>query len=378
MRSTLLTVCLLAGLVAACPLLASDTLELSNGTKLVGTLTKEENGKIYFHVDLVGDVVVESDTVVKRVIAEPASVAAAPPATEGQAPMAVTSAPPPPAATSTVPPSPTEAAAAAPAKAFWKRIISVNGSYTSAAYNQGPIKGAPAGFPTGAQAGLQGRQSTLNMSGTLIGATPYQSFSLTGSYGYANYQPAGTVLNNHAIDGTYTYVLSPKDYLLTRGDYKVDKPAGVDYSYEQVFGFGHKLIDTDRTHLDLIPGVSFLKEERGTIWDHKWIFSGGFLEHLDYAFNDKVSLEQRFKYRVGFEHTQIWAIDSYLGIKAAITEHISFTTGATYTYDNTLGPVPPALVTAFLAQGLPLSLIRQLEPANKGELLISSGLEYNW
>jgi Protein of unknown function, DUF481 len=376
MRSTLLTLFVLVGLLAARPLFASVTVELANGTKLVGTVTKEENGKTYFHADLIGDLVLDTSAIVKRTENAPISVATLPPASTTPVPV-VSEAPPAPAPSSSAPGAPSEAAAAQ-GKAFWKRIVSVNGSYTSASYTQGQIKGAPAGFPTGAQAGLQGAQSVLNMSATLIGATPTQSFSLTGSYGYANYQPAGTVVNNHGAEATYTYVLSPIDYLLTRATYKVDKPSNIEHAFEQVFGFGHKFIDTAQTHLDVIPGISMVNDSRGTVWDDKWILSAGFLEHLDYAFNERISLEQRFKYRVGVEHTQVWYTEGYLGLKAAITEHISFTTGATYTYDNTLGPVPPAVQAAFLAEGLPLSQIKLLQPANKDQLLITSGIEYNW
>jgi len=394
MRSTLFAICLLLGLFATRPVFGSVTLELANGTKLVGSVTKEEGGKIYFHADLVGDVVIDAAAVVKREdtaavagstpaaptapAAGAAGAAAAVPPPSSQPVPVVTTAPAGPSApASSAPGAPSEAAAAT-GKAFWKRIISVNGSYTSASYTQGQIKGAPAGFPTGAQAGLQGANSTLQASGTLIGATPYQAFSLTASYGYANYQPAGTVMNNHGAEMTYTYVLSPLDYLLTRTTYKVDKPANVEHAFEQVFGFGHKFIDTPQTHLDLIPGVSLVDDARGTAWDNKWILSAGFLEHLDHAFNERVSLEQSFKYRVGVDHTEVWYINAYLGLKAAIAEHISFTTGGTYTYDNTLGPVPPALAAAFLAQGVPPALIAELQPAKKGQFLLTSGFGYDW
>jgi hypothetical protein len=325
----------------------------------------------------VGDVVIDATSVVKRADTEPPSVAAIPPPSGGAPVPVAAAAPTPPAQTSGGPAAASDTAAAQ-GKAFWKRILSVNGSYTSATYTQGAIKGAPAGFPTGANLGLQGTQETMNASATLIGATPSQAFSLTASYGYANYQPSGTVMNNHGAELTYTYVLSPEDYLLTRSTYKVDKPSNIEHAFEQVFGFGHKFINTETTHLDLIPGVSMVDDDRGTPWDNKWILSAGFLEHLDHAFNERFSLEQRFKYRVGVEHTSVWYTQTYLGIKAQVTEHVTFNTGGTYSYDNTLGQVPPALVSSFLAEGLTQQMIDQMVPAKKGQFLLTSGLEYNW
>ncbi len=378
MRLALLSLCMSVALFAA-PAFASETLVLSNGEKLVGTVVKEQQGKITFRADLIGDVVIAAASGVIRFETPAPPVPPAPtPSASAVAGAPAVASESPPSTSAALPVDPNAAAAAASAHVFWKRMLSVNGSYTSAAYNQGPIKGAPAGFPTGAQAGLQGSQSMMQINGTLIGATPYQAFTLTGSFGYARYQPAGTVMNNHSLEGTYTYVISPKDYWLTRTTYKVDKPAGIEHDFEQVLGFGHKFIDTSRTKLDVIPGISLVQDTRGTVWDGKWILSGGFLEHLDHSINEHVSLEQKFKYRVGLEHSTVWAIDSYLGLKIALSQHLSFNTGATYTYDNTLGPLPTAIVNAFVAQGLPPSEIQQLRPAEKSQILTTSGIEYDW
>lgn len=393
MRSTCLYFAL--ALLAGAPLLGSETLELANGTKLVGTVTKKEDGKIYFHADLVGDVVLDTSSVVSETPSAPPPVASAPapgaptapppaaPAVAGGTAPQIVPAPAPSTAaaaavTASAPAAAEAAAAQAPGQVFWKRIVSVSGSYTSAAYTQGAIKGAPAGFPTGAQTGLQGTQSTLNVSATVVGATPYQSVTLTGSYGYANYQPSGTVVNNHSLEGTYTYMLSPKDYWLTRATYKVDLPAGIEHAFEDVVGFGHKFIDTDKAKLDLIPGISAVNDNRGTPYDNRWILSAGFLEHLDYNFSDKVSLEEHFKYRIGVSHTEDWAIDSYVGIKAQITKELSFNTGLTWTYDNTLGPVPPTVLAGLIAQGVPVSIVDELRPANKAQAQVTSGLEFDW
>lgn len=360
-----ITSLLLALTAAASSFAAGQIIELKNGTKLVGTIEKHEGGKVYINADLVGSIVIDESALAPAGKSETAEV----PKPETHQPMPVVQAPPPAAPKSQA------------GKVIWKRMFSVNGSYNSAAYVQGSIPGSdPKGHaPKGAEVGLQGKQSTVQLSGLLARVSPTDAMTLNGSYGYAKYEPSpSAVINNWSGEFTYTHVLTPQTYTLARSTYKVDKVALIDHSFEQVLGYGYKVFNDEQTKLDLIPGISALNETKGTKYDGDWILSVGFLEHLEYAFNERVSLEQKFKYRVGVEHTSVWAIDSYIGFKAAITEHVSFTTGVTYTYDNTLGPLPATLVPTFQAFQVPQAEINQLRPAKKGLLQTTAGITYDW
>ena len=127
-----------------------------------------------------------------------------------------------------------------PNKVTWKRSLSINGSYNSAAYVQGPIPGA-AGTATGLEGrslGLSGKQQTVQINGMILRASPTEAITLTGSYGYADYEPAGKVVDNWNGEFTYTHILSPKTYVLARSTYKVDHIALIDHSFEQVAGYG--------------------------------------------------------------------------------------------------------------------------------------------
>ncbi|HWA08519.1 MAG TPA: DUF481 domain-containing protein [Opitutaceae bacterium] len=345
----------------------THVIELKNGTKIVGTIQKQEGGKVYIDAELLGQVVVDATALVTT---ETAAEAATPPASVKTAPAVV------------VPPSgaPAEVPKTDPNKVTWKRSLSINGSYNSAAYVQGPIPGA-AGTATGVEGrslGLSGKQQTVQINGMIIRASPTMALTLTGGYGYADYEPAGKVVDNYNGEFTYTHILSPKTYVLTRSTYKVDHIALIDHSFEQVAGYGFKLVDTDRTHLDVIPGVSEVNETKGTRFDDKWIFSAGFLENLDFAFNERVSLNERFKYRVGVKDTDVWAINSYLGINSALSEHISLNVGLTYNYDNTLGPVSPQTASTLLALGVAPADILLLRPAKKDQLQLTTGIEFNF
>jgi len=351
---------------AAVPLIsAGEVIELTNGTKIIGTIQKQEGGKVYINADLVGPVVVDASKVIG---AAKAYVAPSVPTSSVKQPVPVVEAPP-----------------AAPPKAqkdrvIWKRSLSVNGSYNSAPYVQGPIPGsaAVAGVPNGADVGLQGKQSTVSFSGLFARVSPTEALTLTGSYTYAKYEPApSAVINSWSGEFTYTYVLSPKTYTLARSTYKVDKVALIDHSFEQVVGYGYKFFDTEQTKLDIIPGLSALNEKRGTRYDDEWIYSVGFLERMEHAFNENVSIEQKFKYRVGVEKPKVWAIDTSLALRAKISEHVSFNVTAGYTYDDTLGPLPATLAPIFLSFLTP-EQVALLRPAKKGQFQLTSGVAYEW
>lgn len=358
---------LLAAMGAALSSFAlAETIEFKNGTKIVGTIEKQEGGKVTINAELLGTLVVDASALVSAAASSPA--AAAIPPSDVKQPVPV-----PAAAVATAPSA--KPAKGDPSKPVWKRTFSVNGSYNTATYVQGPIPGAPAGFPTGAQVGLQGKQSTIMMNGSVLRATATEAITLAGSYGYAKYEPAGVVLDNWSGEFTFTRVLSPKNYILARSTYKVDHTAQIEHSFEQVVGYGIKVVETEATKLDFIPGLSEVHEKKGTAFDDQWILSAGFLERLEHHFNERVSLEQRFKYRVGVKDTEVWNINAYLGLNSAITKNVSLNVGATYTYDNTLGPFPGPLASGL---GLPPALAAALRPAKKDQLQLTSGLEFNW
>lgn len=338
---------------------------LKNGSRIVGTIQKEEAGKVYIDADLLGPIVIDATALAP---AAPETVTPPPTMPEPVAPVVTT-------ATQAPAELPTHAAA----KVVWKRIFSINGSYNSAAYVQGAVPGAPAELDlTGKALGLSGTQSMVQFNGMILRATPTLAVSLSGSYAYAKYEPAGAVVDNYKGEFQVTRMLSDRRYLLARSSYKVDQISLIDRSFEQVIGYGFKLIDTDRTKLDVIPGLSEVNEVKGTEFDDEWIFSAGFLQHLEFAFNERVSLKQQFKYRIGVTDTEVWAINSYLGLESQLSEHVSLTVGLTYTYDNTLGPLPPSLANGLIASGVPVEIVRALRPGEKGQLQLTSGLQYKW
>ncbi len=336
-------------------------IELKNGSKILGVIRKEDSGKLFIEAELLGSVVVDASSVVPAAT----SSRTTPPVSVSSPQLAA----PPNGAPGAIP-------KAAKDTVVWKRSISVNGSYSSAAFKQGQVPGAPPSLKLeGSSLGLSGRQKMIQVNGTIARVTALQAATLTGAYTYADYAPAGRVVDNWNSEATYTRMLSDNRYLLARSTYKVDEIALIDHSFEQVVGYGFKLIDTGRTQFDFIPGISEVNERKGTAFDERWILSVGFLENLEYAFNERVSLQQRLKYRVGLKDSEVWSINAFLGISSSLTDSVSLNIGLTYTYDNTLGPLSPSTAGSLQAAGLPVSLVRQLSPANKDQLQLSSGVQ---
>lgn len=345
-------------------------IELKNGTRIVGAIQKEEGGKVYIEAELLGTLVIDATALATSSSPAAAAAAASTPAPAPAAPLEVAGGP------GSAPP-------AHPERVVWKRVFSVNGSYNSAAYEQGSVPGLPADTGLeGSMLGLSGKQSTVQLNGMVMRATPTLAIAVKGGYAYAKYEPAGRVLDAYNGELTVTRILSPRTYALSRSTYKVDQIALIDRSFEQVLGYGFKLIDTDRTKLDVIPGLSEVNEIKGTKFDEDWILSAGFLENCDFIFNERVTLHQRLKYRVGVTDSEVWTLNSYFGIESTLTEHVSLNVGLTYTYDNTLGALPPSLIPTAMAllyqAGLDPELAYQMKPGNKGQLQLTTGLQYKW
>ena len=324
-----LALCLLA-LSTALGAFAAQTLRLTNGTILVGQITKEENGKIYFQADLLGDLVIEAAHVASRSDAAPA-----------------VSPTPPVGAANAAPAGPITLGAASkpatdPNKPVWTRKITAGANYTSATFKQGPVTVAaplPPGtpVPTGASLGLAGRQLGKQFSAVLTRVTPQNTFSFEGKYTYFDLQPFGRQVDNYSATVTYLQHLNATYYAVSRSSLFEDKVRNIDYSAVQIVGVGRMLINQPMTKLEFVPGLVLLKERRHLATDGAVQTGAGFLENFSHAFNPFMKLEQRVLYRSIFRHSELTAVDGYIGFKGMLTPKLGFTTGVTYMYDRSLG-----------------------------------------
>ncbi|MCF3650798.1 DUF481 domain-containing protein [Synoicihabitans lomoniglobus] len=361
MRSSLLTLLALTSFSAFTA--SAATIKLKNGTVIVGAVKSETSETIVINADLIGEISVARSDV------ESTSTASASGTTKAASVQAATA------------PTPMEVAQAESAKnphaPVWKRIFSISGNYSSPSYKQGTLgPGIPAGAPsTGAALGLQGETSNYNMSATVLRITPAQLWEFNANYAKATYEPAGTVADAYSGTLKFTQILSDQNYWLSQTFYSVDKISNIDHDFEQIFGYGFKIVDTERTKFDLIPGIALTEFKKGSVYDGDWNIAAGFLERFEYHFNERVSMVQRLKYRVAVEETDNWNLLAEVTIKAALTDNIALNLTAKYDYDNVLGPIPTTVLAGYGSLG---ALYTGFTPAEKGRLTLQSGVQFEF
>ncbi len=353
---------LLAALAVSIIPLRADVLRLTNGDILSGTITKHEGGLVTIQGHLYGEVTVKEADIASSEVgagasAATAGAAAAVPAGAATAGGGVASA--------TI--RPTGSTPADAKKVMWSRSLTIGGSYVSAPYKQGVVPGTAPGV-TGAQLGQLGDQYSVQMSGAIIRATATDAISLEGSYTYADYEPyPNAVADTYSATLAWNHALSPKHYTVSRTSYMADEVKNIDHSFYQIVGVGWKLIDTEATKLDFVPGLMLSHEKKNFIFDNKWEPGYGFLQNLTHAFNATMALEQRLTYRNLFEDAYYYTVDAYLGFKGMLSATVGVQIGLTYNYDN------GADRRAFIAgPGL------VFYPSNQGVLTLSSGFQFKF
>ncbi len=341
-----------------CVTTQADTIRLKNGTVIEGTIIQDTGSQVKINADLIGDITVNRsdidnasgvsksapvDSAVKRVVAaDPVKVAL-------------------------------EEAKKSGGTGHWKRSLSINGNFNSANFRQGSL--GPGAGVTGADLGLQGVTYNYGLSAMIIRISPdaRQTFEFRGNYNQAEYEPAGKVVDGYGAEASLLKIIGDRDdrYLFGNASYKVDKVANIEHEFEGLLGYGFKLIEDEKMRFDAGPGIAFSQFKKGSIHDNDLIVSAGFFERLEYKFNERVSLEQRLKARVGAEDTDAWKIDTEIKLRASLTENIGFSISGNYIYDNSLGPLPDTYLSAFPTFGI-------YRPAKKGRLSIQSGVEFGF
>ncbi len=295
-------------------------LHLSDGTVLIGEVLEEADGKIRVRTRLLGDVSVDSDNVDHRGPVE------APPET------VVTH-----KAQAAAPPEHT----AAPS---WTRAITTSTALVSAPFKQGEISPAVPGL-TGAALRLPGAQKSMQMGFTVRHTDPRDTFSLSGSWLFVDAEPVGRMSEALTLDLEYSNKLSERTYVLSSTTFRRDAVRNIDNSFAELGGFGYKLVKNARLQADIVGGGALLRENKNTPYDDKWQPQVGVMEAFLFNFNPRAWLSHRITYRAGLRDTEVWSLESYTAIQAAITSHFSIVSGLTWNHDNVLGeavtPLPP-------------------------------------
>ncbi|MDB4385320.1 DUF481 domain-containing protein [Opitutaceae bacterium] len=339
-------------------LLFADTVKLKNGDTLTGKILGKADGKVKFKGTLFGELTLNESDIADYSIGDNA-----PPAPSSGTPVAGVETG---SATSTNK-STFAGQKDAPAKAAWTRSITFGGNYLTPTFTQGQISGAPAGT-TGAALGLPGRVIGVQASANFLRSTQTDVQGLDLTYAYTDYEPAGKQTDNYSAAFIWNHKINDRYYTVSRTSYSVDTIKNIDYSAIQLLGVGYKIIDTQQTKFDFVPGVVLMQENKGNAFDDEFQFGGGFLENYVYYFSAAASFEQRLLYRQSFTESDLYAIDAYVGFKGMLSEKLGLTVGLSYTYDSSLGPV------SFPFGGGTVTLNAQ----KKDQLTLKSGVQYKF
>ena len=292
------------------------TLRLSDGTVLIGHILSEANGKLRVRTALIGEIDVESDSVVERTMGLPshdgANGAITPPTEAPSAPSAPT------------------------ARTTWARSFGIGGSFVSAPYEQGEIDEDRPGL-TGKALGLPGEQTSAQITLSLVRSGPRDRWSLNSSVTYVNAQPTGRLTEAVKVDMNYSRTVSGRDFVFSSTGFRRDAVRNVDNSVIQIFGVGRRLIDTPTKKLELMPGVSVQRDEKGTIYDYDILVGYGFMETFSHISTHGVAFDQRFIFKTLVEDADLFTIDSYVGVRAPLTKRLALQVGLQFDHDEMLG-----------------------------------------
>jgi hypothetical protein len=291
------------------------TLKLSDGTVLIGRIVSEADGKLRIKTDLIGELDLDSESVVERTNGL---------ATHEAAPPAVT----PPEAVPTAPSAPTAAVT-------WMRTLGIGGSFVSAPYEQGQIDDE---HPfTGKALGLPGQQVQAQVTLLLMRNSARDRWVLDSSLTYVNAEPAGRLTEAFKTNLHYTRLFHGRDFVFSSTAFKRDTVRNIDNSLVQIFGIGRRVIDAPTKKLELLPGVAIQREEKGTIYDHDVLFGYGFLESFTYTNPRGAGFEQRLTVKTLFEDADLFTINSYVGVRAPLTKRVALQVGVQFDHDEMLG-----------------------------------------
>lgn len=187
------------------------TITLANGSKISGTVTKHEGGKVSLKADLIGEIVIEEKDI--------AGVGPAATAAPAQA----------------VP-----AAATAP-KVTWTTTGTAGYTFVSGA---SPMLGV-------------GDTHGVNISMFTERASSADAVSLSGTFTYQRTQPAPAAAKNGGATFAWNHTLNKQLTFISRTTYNKDSVQAIDRRFTNLDGLGIMLVQNKNVTLSVVSGLGF-------------------------------------------------------------------------------------------------------------------------
>ncbi len=288
---------------------------MQNGSVLIGSIVAETAEKVRVRVEGIGEIDVLTAAIAGR---SEGTVGIQQVPTQG---VPTEDAPPP--------------TAAVGKGVTWTRTLMVGGNYSSAQFNQGPLEGTIPGL-TGKALGLPGAQLSTQLRTTIQRTSPANNWWLAANATYAEAQPRGALAKSYEIINDVRHNLTPQWYVLGLTTFTTDKVRRIDDSVVQMIGVGQRLVNTPRYRFDLVGGVEAQRSQDGTPYDGEILEGFGAVETFHFGTDNGMGLDQRLLLKTVVQNTNLFSMESFIGLNAPLSKHLALTVSLQSTYDRML------------------------------------------
>lgn len=149
--------------------------------------------------------------------------------------------------------------------------------------------------------------------------------------------PHDSLLNNRtAISGGAELHPGKNQLLMLQSMFLKDELLEVDSRFELLAGYGRRFAKADGTfRIEIVPGLSFYKEDLTFNDDKGWKSGYGFFERMSARINKTWSVQNEFRIRKQFS-TDNRSIESSATARAAMTKTISLELDYQYNHESTV------------------------------------------
>lgn len=290
------------------------TITLANGSKVSGTVTKREGGKVSLKADLIGEIVIDEKDI----------------AGFG------------PAATAT--PSQAAPAAATAPKVTWTTTGTAGYTFVSGA---APVLGI-------------GDTHGVSLSMFTERAAPKDALSLSGAFTYQRTKPAPAAAKNGSLTFAYNRPINKTLTFISRTTYAKDSVQSIDRRFTNLDGLGIILVQNKRVSLSVVPGLGFTSTKYTVTPQLAPLFANvkneafgyGVFDYLKINLMPTLSFHQTFLHLHSFETSSQYVSQLQLSLVGLISPRVGISISFNNNYDSQM---PDAFIkksTSTLTSGL--------------------------
>jgi hypothetical protein len=142
-------------------------------------------------------------------------------------------------------------------------------------------------------------QFTIGFAANISKLTPRWSYFIQADYTYGTVTVGGVeqrVADSQHVRFLAERTLTPRTYLLLRPAFKRNELQGVDFQFEELVGYGLRVVTSDRTRLNLVPIGGAIQQRKRVDGVDGHDFAAGLYQTLGYRVTSDWNLVQWFLY----------------------------------------------------------------------------------